>query len=196
MITDRDRSIFNHIEKFNFATIENIQKCFFKEQKYGYDVARRRLNLLVKNEYLKCSRNYATNQNIYYLDAAYKKPSLHAVLLMNYYSELVNSGANVIHFEKEKDIYDGKVRADGFGIFEFNGYKYYQVVEVHVSHNKLNLEKYKDEEVRNDLLKICNGVLPNLIVIDDVIRNSTVEIKDIELVHLDFTLEGFPKVFI
>lgn len=196
MITDRDRNIFNHIERFNFATIEHIQKCFFREQKYGYDVARRRLNLLVKHEYLKCSRNYATNQNIYYIDATYKKPSLHAILLMNYYSELVFNGGNVVQFEKEKEIAGGKVRTDGFCIFEFNGYKYYQVIEVHVSHNKLNLNKYEDLEVKNDLLQICNGILPNLVLIDDVMRKSVADIKDMDIVHLDFTLEGFPKVFI
>lgn len=195
MITERDRMIYNHIDKYNFATIEQIQKIFFREQKYGYDVARRRLNLLVKHEYLKCSRNYATNQNIFYIDNNYRKVNIHSMLLMDYYSELISNGAEVISFEKEKEFAGGKVRSDGFCIFIFNGFKYYQIIEVHASHNKLNVKKYEDEEVRNELLALCNNVLPNLILIDDTLRQGTVEVKDMEIVQLDFNLDAFPKVF-
>lgn len=195
MITQRDRMIYNHISKYNFATIEQIQKLFFKDQKYGYDVARRRLNLLVKNEYLKSTRNYATNQNIYYISNDYKKVSLHSMLLMNYYAELVNSGAEIITFEKEKEFAEGKVRTDGFCIFIFNGFKYYQVIEVHASNNKLNMKKYEDDMIKAELLGLCNNVLPNLILIDDVLRSGPVEVKDMEVVQLDFSLDEFPKVF-
>jgi hypothetical protein len=196
MITERDRLIYNHIDRYNFATVEQIQKIFFREQKYGYDVARRRLNLLVKNEYLKATRNYATNQNIYYIDGAYKKISLHSVLLMNYYAELAHNGAEILTFDKEREFSGGKVRTDAFCIFIFNGYKYYQVIEVNSSHNKLNINKYEDKEIKTELLSLCNDVLPNIVLIDDSIKNSTLEVKDMEVIQLDFNLDAFPKVFI
>jgi hypothetical protein len=37
MITSRDRDIVKHIDQYHFASIEQVQKIFFKEQKYGYD---------------------------------------------------------------------------------------------------------------------------------------------------------------
>lgn len=194
MLTDRDRAIYNHIEQYKFASIEQIQKIFFKEQKYSYDIARRRLNKLVSNDYLKCSRNFITNQNIYYLDTQYKKVSLHSIILMDFYAELCNSNAKILNFEKEKEWLDGKIRSDGFCIYEFNGYRFYNLIEVNASHNKLNLEKYESLYNTGELQESC-GVFPTIILIDDMTHKEEPTLKNIEVLHLDFYLNNFPKIF-
>lgn len=194
MLTDRDRAIYYHIEKYKFASIEQIQKAFFKEQKYSYDIARRRLNKLVSNDYLKCSRNFITNQNIYYIDNQYRKVSLHSILLMDYYVELLHCNAEIVHFEKEKEWLDGKIRSDGFCIYDFNGYRFYNLIEVNASHNKLNLEKYESLFNSGELQK-AYGVFPTIILIDDIKHKSEPTLQSMEVIHLDFNLSDFAKIF-
>lgn len=194
MLTDRDRAIYHHIEKYNFASIEQIEKAFFKEQKYSYDIARRRLNKLVSNDYLKCSRNFITNQNIYYIDSQYRKVSLHSMLLMDYYVELLHCNAGVVSFEKEKEWLDGKIRSDGFCIYDFNGYRFYNLIEVNASHNKLNLEKYESLFNSGELQK-AYGVFPTIILIDDINHKNEPTLQSMEVIHLDFNLSDFAKVF-
>jgi hypothetical protein len=194
VLTERDRNIYNHIERYNFASIEQIQKIFFKEQKYSYDIARRRLNKLVSNDYLKCSRNFITNQNVYYTDTQYKRVSLHSMLLMNYYAELINCNAEIQEFEKEKEWLDGKIRSDGYCVYDFNGYRFYNLVEVNASNNKLNLEKYESLYSTGELQK-AYGVFPTIVLIDDVSHKKEPSLERIEVIHLDFKLNDFAKIF-
>jgi hypothetical protein len=43
MITQRDMEIVNYLERYDFATLKQIQKIFFRHQQYSYHLARKRL---------------------------------------------------------------------------------------------------------------------------------------------------------
>jgi hypothetical protein len=194
MITQTDMEIISHVEHFGFITIDQAKNMFYPS-KSGYDMARRRLNKLVKTNYLKMSRNESTNEKIFYINNS-KNVTLHSMLLMNYYSKLISNNVQIKVFQKEKEWADGAVRSDGFCIFEYSGYKFYQLIEVIVSHNDSNMKKYETLYQTGEVQSQCDGEFPQLIIIDNAIHNKPIVLKNIEIVTLDFLLNDVGKVFV
>jgi len=60
LITERDLKLVRHFEEYKFATINQIEKMFFRNQTYSYNIARRRLLELKKFGYIKVSRDSLT----------------------------------------------------------------------------------------------------------------------------------------
>lgn len=200
MITERDIKVLKHIEKYGFITIQQTKDMFYNTAS-GYDMARRRLNKLVASNYLKVSRNTDTNEKIFY-EGNYKEIKLHRMLLMNYYSKLVNNKVKIIHFEKEKYWNHGEIKSDGFCIFEFGDYLFYQLIEVCVSNNDQNLNKYEKIYDSNEIQNTCKSIadksevmFPRLIVIDKVKHKKPIELPRIDTVVLNFELSDVGKVF-
>jgi hypothetical protein len=197
MLTDRDMMILKHVETFNFITINQTVDMFFNT-KSGYDMARRRLNKLIQSNYLKATRNNDTNEKIYYIDN-FKNVSLHRMLLMNYYSKLISFGVEMKTFEKEKEWNNGSIRSDGFCIFKYGGYTFYQFIEIIVSHNDSNLVKYdklyKSKTVQK-LYSLSDDIFPTLIAIDNATHKKPVELENTKVILLDFSLKSVAQVFI
>lgn len=68
MITERDRRILNYLYIYKYITLEQLEKIFFKDIQYSYNVARRRMQALLKAGYIKVTKSKATKKNIYYLN--------------------------------------------------------------------------------------------------------------------------------
>jgi hypothetical protein len=200
MLTDIDRKILAHVSKYGFITISQATAMYYPLQRFGYDQARRRLNSLVNTDYLKVFRNYDTNQKVFH-DKQVKKVSLHSMLVMDYYAKLVNSGADILEFTKEKEWASGEIRSDAFIKFKFDGYTFYQFLEVYVSDNDIykNIEKYEKLFVTREVQNIYNiddEYYPTLIVIDDVEHKKPLQLQRVKVVVLDFNLSDFSKIFI
>lgn len=197
MLTDRDMQIIKHVEQYGFITIQQTVDMFFNS-KSGYDIARRRLNKLIQTNYLKATRNIDTNEKIFYIDN-YKAISLHRMLLMNYYAKLISAGVEMQTFEKEREWNGGKIRTDGFCIFKYGEYTFYQFIEIICSHNDSNLIKYdklfETEEVQHKF-NLSNDNFPTLIVVDNVKHKKPIELKNARVIALDFTLKNVAQVFI
>jgi hypothetical protein len=196
MITQRDREIVRHIEKYNFATIDQIAKIVFGEHKCSYDIARRRLKRLIDSQYLRKFKNIDTNELIFTLpENPIKKVSQHSILVMDYYSELIKTGVEMIGFQREKSFQSGKVRSDAFINFKFNGFNYFQVLEVQLYNDKVDLQKYENIEIKQELYQLCSQkALPNIIVI--TYKPKALETDGYNVVSIDIELSDFPRIFI
>jgi hypothetical protein len=193
------------VEKFNFITIAQAKNMFYPSA-FGYDTARRRLSKLCDSKYLKCVWNDDTKEKIFMRDNYNRKVSLHAMLLMNYYCKLVSSGARIEKFEREKEWADGKIRSDAFVVFKigrnFGDEKeatIRQIVEVHVSHNHPNLERYEWLWDTQEVQRECNyeaDRFPDIVLIDDINHIKPFVFPRIRIIHLDFKLDEFTKVFL
>ena len=67
MITERDRKILNYLYIYKYITLEQLEKIFFKDIQYSYNVARRRMQALLKTGYIGVTKSKVTKKNIYFL---------------------------------------------------------------------------------------------------------------------------------
>lgn len=202
MITDRDRKIILHLEKYKFATIEQLEKIFFKHQKNSYNIARRRMAEIRNAGYAKSVRDIETNKVIYIYDDGKGKlivPDRHRLIVLDVLANLHHQGFNVQKFEIEKVWQDGKIRSDAFTVFTIdnenakNRYQYF--VEVHLSNNECNLEKYdrlyETKEVQDYLGR---DVYPRILLVTD--RASGYGIEHSKIVRLNTKLEEFATIIL
>lgn len=190
MLTDKDKDVLRHIETFKFVTIKQVQKLFYNELNHGYDYARKRLNKLVEAKYIKKYKDYSTNQLIFLDPEAKTRPSYHRVIVLDLYAELVSMGAEFEYFNVEEQWLNGAIRSDSYMIYTYEGYRYYDAVEVNLNKNKLNMNKY------NELLYSSNCErIPRVVLVDSV-KHEEIDIdEDIELIQIDYELKEIENLF-
>lgn len=195
MITNKDTDIINYIYSVKFATIEQIGYIFFNHSKYAYDMARRELNkILREDKYLRMFRNTATNQNIYVpIESKTRKLSLHSIKAMDYLARLKNLGVELERVEIEKEI--SGVVPDLYVIFKFNDTRYRQVIEIQTRHESADINKYiKIETVLNE---IANGNQTDIIVIQNTNKDySKINETNLKVIQLDLDLTQIAKVLV
>jgi hypothetical protein len=200
MLTERDRLIVAHVERFGFITLSQATELVFNKQKYGYDVCRKRMQKLITSEYLKSILNQDTNEKIFFdASKSIKRMSLHRMVLMNYYVKLIAAGVDLKIFDIEKQWQDGKYRTDAFCVFDFQDFTFCQLIEVHCSPTTsyLNLIRYEKLFETGEVQKICKGYFPTIISIDDVNHKKELNLKhEIKVIRLNFELEGFGRIFL
>lgn len=196
LITERDRRILGHFEKYKFATIDQVRKIFFRHEMNGYNLARRRLAELVKAGYIKFEHNPAINGLVYLLnERGVKMPTLHRIILLNVLANLYYYGFDVREFTLEKSWLDGKIRSDAFTVFNLvtpDGLKirYRYFVEVNITHNPPNLEKYEKLYETGEVQKTIPGErFPRVMLITDA--NPTIELPHVKAVILPTNLDKF-----
>jgi len=198
LITDRDKQIILHLEKYRYATIEQLEKIFFRHQKNSYNIARRRLVEIKKAGYVKSIRDIETNKVVYiYNDGKSKAPDRHRLIALDVLANLHYQGFNVKTYEVEKFWQDGKIRTDAFTVFTLentkNRYQYF--IEVHLSNNDPNLEKYdvlyKTKEVQEYLGR---DVYPRILLISDM--KVYYNIENSKVIQLDTKLNEFASIIL
>lgn len=201
IVTDRDRIILKHIEDYGFITIQQANMLVYNNLSYGYNYARERLKKLSNEGIVNCKRSPFLDRNVYYFDEKESSPKLHKTLIMDYYCNLINSGADIKYFEKEKKWLDGKVRSDAFAIYELGNTRFYNILEVNVSNNKLNLERYMDiiDEFHNDY-NSDKTILPTVILVDRYNKKIESIENTFEVIPLKYTrnyyIDEFSKIFV
>lgn len=195
MITERDREIINYIYKIGFATIEQISSMFFTNKKSAYDLARRRLKAIKnQSDYIKTIQNSETNQLVYLpKDSTLKRVTLHSLKLVDYLCELKKLGCELEKTELEYDF--GGVIPDAFVIFKFNGYRYYQLVEMQLRHDNVDVDRYS--KVIKNILKVTNEVAPVIVVIQNTNKLYPQEnTAGMNIVQLKLDMNDIAKVLI
>jgi hypothetical protein len=206
LITDKDYLIIRYLEKYKFCTIGQLEKIFYREQQYSYNIVRKRLEEMIKAKYIKEPvKNLETNKNVYiYNDKDLKPPNHHRLILLDLLAEMIYSGFNVEQFEIEKSWADGKFRSDAFAVFTIpDGFgstkkrKYHFFIEVQLSNNYHNLNKYdelyKTYAVQNYLNK---DFYPNKILLISDKTYPKIELQHAQVIQLDTKLSLFPIILL
>lgn len=157
MITNRDYMVIEFLHKFKIASTNTISELFYPSLR----VAQNRLLQMVKHKEIKRDRDNFTMEYCYYI----KKPKQlkHSLLLTNFYRELHKSGCNILQFENEVTM--GDLRSDGFVIFKHKEKTYLNFIEVQISNNKLDTEKYRTLLISGKYKDYGLPVFPRLIAI-------------------------------
>ncbi|HEY5588444.1 MAG TPA: hypothetical protein VIK86_05745 [Candidatus Paceibacterota bacterium] len=212
MLTNRDKQIIFHIEKYGFLTIGQANSIWFSDRKYGYDLARKHLNKCVIAKQIKSykpvSNIYA--EKIFYIESKYSRASKSMIIAMDVYSELIRQGADMIYFKREENWFDGKYRSDAFTIVAIANNIYSACIEV-IDNEKLTYtaqrkhfiskyeEIYEDDEPLKKLMEITNldrnFTEPKLIVIAEILPKDNLEIDGVDIIFLDYSLQKLNQIF-
>jgi hypothetical protein len=198
LITDRDNMIIKEwFEPYKFATIGQIQKAYFRDQQYSYEIARKRLLEMCKAGFIKPYHDVATNRNVYILkNDKIKPPSYHRIIILDILAEMKYCGFNVEYFKVEMPWLEGKIISDAFAIFTIKKRRYHFFIETQLSKHGHYLEKYdvlkESGEVQRFLGK---NHFPRILFISDI-EYSDIKIKSTEVIRLDTKLNQFPSILL
>lgn len=195
MITDRDRDIINFVNSIGFASIKNISDMFFTDCRYGYDLARKRLKKIYDcGRYIKKFINVETNEIVYIpIDSKVKNVSVHSMRVLEYVCKLKGLGCDITEVEFEPVF--GGIKPDAYISFKFNGYIYFELLEIQLRHDYVNISKFKKEDTINAILDRTNDVYPKLVIVQDTKKDYNKDNdSDFEIVQLDLSMNDIAKV--
>lgn len=194
MITKRDRELLKFIDEYGYITIEQAKVLFFNDKNLGtgYEMARRRLSMLVDEKQIKVAKLQANNKNIYY--GLYdSKPSYHNVTVVDCLCKLVEIGAKIRRFDRNKSWLDGDLISDAYCECEFGDYLYAFIFEVCYMHKTIPIRKYRTlySEFRQ------NDLRPRIVKIN-LIDSNKQDYKDMKgyIVDIDYEFNQFAKIFL
>ena len=193
MITDRDREIINFIDKIGFATINHIADLFFNCNNFAYDLARRRLKKIKENgNYLRSVYCSEINKLIYTpYDSKKTNVKIHDIKLIDYLTKLKKLGCDIKEFELFPHF--NNIVPDMYLKFVFDGYEYYQLVEIQLRHENVNLDRFMVEDNIKSILNRCNNTLPTIVIVQD--SRHIYENSYYDIIKLNTNLNDIGKVF-
>jgi len=195
MLTPRDREIINFIDNIGYATISNIADIFFSNNKFSYDLSRKRLKKIKEmGEYIKCFQNQETNETVYIpYCSSKKKVSIHDIMVLNYACKLTTFGCKLDSIEIEP-IFNG-IKPDAMITLTINNVQYYQIIEMQIRHNLIDLDRYNKQGVMSSIISKTDGYIPRLIIIQDTkIRYADNNPTEMEIVQMDTTMWDIGKI--
>ncbi|MBY6838804.1 hypothetical protein [Clostridium botulinum] len=114
--TKKTRDILNFIDKYGFITTRICSNIFYKDSRYGVDMARRTLTKLVNNKDL-VSNSLKYGKELVY---QFKKETVsdHKYYLLNLYGEINKLVSEVLYFKLEERWDIAQKRSDAHIIFK------------------------------------------------------------------------------
>ena len=184
-----DKKILSFIDKFHAANTKQIQRVFYKSQKQGMFLCKRKLLKLHNKKLIKRHRTNLNEPYIYY--HARSKQIAHHLIITALYCNLLENEGNILSFEVEKEIED--IRPDAICQFELDGDIYQYCFEVHISNNSFDQNKY-ERFYKSGSWKKYFKIFPAIVIVSDKVVN----LKDTKLIFIqvDLDLNEIEKIFI
>lgn len=145
-LTNRDKQFIKFMSETNLVfTNQQIGNIFYKggNEKSSYMIANRRLRKLYKDGYIKKIKGNIGEKDIYYHK---KKPKEinHKLVMSEFISKLSLNGVKILEVYTEFQGFknDYKIIPDLFLIVEYYEHKYIFIVEVDITKEFSNIDKY------------------------------------------------------
>ena len=145
-LTNRDKQFIKFMSETNLVfTNQQIGNIFYKggNEKSSYMIANRRLRKLYKDGYIKKIKGNIGEKDIYYHK---KKPKeiKHKLIMSEFISKLSLNGVKILEVYTEFQGFknDYKIIPDLFLIVEYYEHKYIFIVEVDITKEFSNIDKY------------------------------------------------------
>jgi hypothetical protein len=172
VITERDQKVLDMLELLNVAKISQIYRMFYKDHMQGKLICRRRMyTLSTKDKVVKREHDHLNTEYVYYMNK--NNQFNHSLILTEFYVRL-HELAEIDKFEVEQPY--GNIRPDGMCICGYKGFTHYFFIEVHISNNKFNQDKYISYYGSLEWKKYFD-VFPKVVVISD----KNIELKPTNL---------------
>lgn len=176
MITERDLKVIDFICLVKACTAEQIEKIFFPSRRTAN---RSLLRITSHPEYKKIIKkkryDYDMRFIYYYKNDSHLK---HKLLIAEFYKLLYLFKGKIVNFQTPFNI--SGVLPDAFIHYQYNSLNYYFFLEIQISNNDLNFNKY--EKIYNSLeWKNKWNTFPRIIIISNRNLNINSELPYIQL---------------
>jgi DNA-binding Lrp family transcriptional regulator len=184
---ERDQKVLDMIELLNVAKVSQIYRMFYKGLNQGETICRRRMKKLYDDKLIKRERNHLNTEYVYYMNK--NNQFNHSLILTEFYVRL-HELADIDKFEVEQPY--GNIRPDGMCICGYRGFTHYFFIEVHISNNKFNQDKYISYYGSREWKQYFD-VFPKIIIISD----KKVEIKptNLKFIQIQQSCEDIINIF-
>ena len=195
MITERDKEIIEYFNRYKYATINQLEKIFFRDAQYSYNICRRRLKELRFKGYIKVEKNLEINKNIYMLNRDFiTMPSIETITALDVYAKLKELDFNIVDFQVNKSWGDSGIKSKGFFIFTVENRRYTFFLEVNNLKKELDLEKYIKLKESGEVQKYLNrDFFPKIMVLSDIDIEGY---KDLKLTKVNINLSNIAHILI
>jgi hypothetical protein len=189
VITERDQKVLDMIDLLKVAKLSQIYRMFYKNHKQGELICRRRMfTLYDKDKVVKREHAHLNTEYVYYLTK--NNQFNHSLILTEFYVQLHELGAEIDKFEVEQPY--GNIRPDGMAIVGYKGFTHYFFIEVHISNNKFNQEKYISYYGSLEWKKYFN-VFPKVAILSD--KNIDLKPTNLKFIQIQTSCEDILKIF-
>jgi len=186
VITPTEQKVLDFLETFNCATTSQITKLFYNT-KYPYNKSRRRLKILYDDKHVKRVRNSINMEYVYYLRK--NNQFNHSLILTEFYVRLQEL-TEIDKFEVEQPY--GNIRPDAMAICGYRGFTHYFFVEVHISNNKFNQDKYISYYGSLEWKKYFD-VFPKVIIVSD--KKVDLRSTNLKFIQIQTNCEDIKNIF-
>ena len=129
VLNQRDEQIIQTLKTLKIMTTSQIQRLFFTTQ----PGCCRRLKQLVNHKIIKVHKE-PFQENIYYHKKLIRQQRKSCLLLSEFYVLCVINGVDIVEFQREYNIPNAKIRADGYMKIKVNDIEYKFLIEVNLTH--------------------------------------------------------------
>lgn len=187
ILQERDEKILEFIKKFKVVTTSQIEKEFFSKHKQSARLARRRLKKLYDAKLIKRERSHINYEYVYYFEKP--KQIRHQILVVDFYQAVKQYG-RIIEFTPEKSM--ANIRSDAICKIARNNQLHLFCVEVELSNNGFNQDKYEDFYISREYKKWFQ-VFPKVVVVSD--KKVNIHPSKIRYIQLSTEMEGIESIF-
>ena len=186
MIMPTEQKVLDFLDTFNCATTSQLTKLFY-DTKYPYNKSRRRLKILYDNKHIERERNSVSMEYVYYLRK--NNQFRHSLILTEFYIKL-HEIAEIDKFEVEQPY--GNIRPDGMCICGYKIFTHYFFIEVHISNNKFNQDKYISYYGSREWKQYFD-VFPKIIIISD--KQVKINPTNLKFIQISQSCEDINKIW-
>lgn len=188
MINSRDKRILTWIERYDSITLSQCTKIFFIGKVYGYDQARKRLQILFKRGLIKRYRKDPQSEVVYYSTKILK---IHDLKIFDVIAEFINNGWELNALEREYHIRVGthSYILDALTELQKDDMIVHIIIEIDYSH-------FTGKEKINDLIsQFKNNDTHYILMIVKLTQETCItEMHDKMLfAYLPWNIEGYIK---
>lgn len=184
-MTSRDLAITEFVRKMKVVSFSTLRQIFFSN--VSLTIAYRVLGRLTEYGELEREKHYFVNEHIFWIPKRKPKQLKHALLLSEFYRRL-SVEAEIVKFDVEYTTFRG-LRPDAFIAYKRkDGKNFIAFVEVELSNNKFNLQKYVDLFESGEWQKVL-PVFPLLIVVgNEKVRSEKLKVVQVREDFSDFSI--------
>jgi hypothetical protein len=161
---------------------------FYKKCKQGANICRRRMYRMYVAKQVKRERSHLNTEYIYYMNK--NNQFNHSLILTEFYVRLHEKGVEIDSFQVEQPY--GNIRPDGMCICGYKGFTHYFFIEVHISNNKFNQEKYISYYGSLEWKKHFD-VFPKVIIISD--KKINLQPTNLKFIQIQTNFEDINKIW-
>lgn len=196
MKNTKNKQILNFIEDFGFITSNICANVCYKNNKYPYNQACRKLKEMTDNKWIKRYKDNKTSEYIY-VDNLSKNLSNHKYILIELYSYIYKNADSIEYFKLEEPWISNKYRSDAHIVYIKNGKLRGLLVEIEFYH-KLDVNKYQEiyesNEVQNWYIdKYDLNVFPTVLIVNAT-GNPRLISDYYNIKYTDYTFKGIEKI--